>query len=129
MELNKTIRCCPWNSDQNCTQNSARGDGIKGGVGVGILGWSGVGGLEGGDLGAWTHLTQYWECYWNSECYSIDCCQNTGGFMFKVHSEKLTLGILFFPTEMFSPIFILYHTNVLKHAHYKIGKKIAVLTC
>ena len=49
--------------------------------------------------------------------------------MFKVHSEKLTLGILFFPTEMFSPIFILYHRNVLKQAHYKIGKKIAVLTC
>ena len=43
MELNKTIRCCPWNSDQNCVQNSARGVGIKGGLGVGILGWLGGG--------------------------------------------------------------------------------------
>ena len=32
MEFDKTRRSCPWNSDQNCTKNSARG---RRGCGVG----------------------------------------------------------------------------------------------
>ena len=30
IEFNKTSCSCPWNSDQNCTQNSARGGGVQG---------------------------------------------------------------------------------------------------
>ena len=41
MEFDKTKWCCPWNSDQNCTQNSARGWWGSGGGG---RGWWGSGG-------------------------------------------------------------------------------------
>ena len=49
MEFDKTKWSCPWNSDQNCTQNSARGwlgsgVGVKGVVEVGVRGWWGQGG-------------------------------------------------------------------------------------
>ena len=41
MEFDKTKWPCPWNSDQNCTQNSARGwwvKGVGGGEGQGVGG-------------------------------------------------------------------------------------------
>ena len=46
MEFDKTRWSCPWNSDQSCTQNSAKGwQGLRGwGWGVGGLGV--VGGEE-----------------------------------------------------------------------------------
>ena len=47
MELDKTRWCCPWNSDQNCTQNSARGWWGQGGRG-GRVGGGGVKGVGGG---------------------------------------------------------------------------------
>ena len=49
MEFDKTRWSCPLNSDQNCTQNSARGWGVGGLVGsgvygvVGSMGWWGLG--------------------------------------------------------------------------------------
>ena len=33
IEFDKTRWLCPWNSDQNCTQNSAGGGGVQGVVG------------------------------------------------------------------------------------------------
>ena len=51
MEFDKTKWSCPWNSDQNCTKNSARGwygfKGVGGCVGLGVRGvWGrGWGGL------------------------------------------------------------------------------------
>ena len=53
MEFDKTRWSCPWNSDQNCTQNSARGWwGVQGVGGVGGVGVGGrgprVGGVGGG---------------------------------------------------------------------------------
>ena len=49
MEFDKTRWSCPWNSDQNCTQNSARGGG--GPVGRWVGGCRGGGGLGGGWVG------------------------------------------------------------------------------
>ena len=45
MEFNKTKWTCPWNSDKNCTQNSARGWWGSGGGGrwCGSGGWGVVG--------------------------------------------------------------------------------------
>ena len=40
MEFDKTSWSCSWNSDQNCTQNSARG--VVGAQGVGGSGVQGV---------------------------------------------------------------------------------------
>ena len=37
MEFDKTRWSCPWNSDQNCTQNSAKGSKWVGG-GPGVVG-------------------------------------------------------------------------------------------
>ena len=56
MEFDKTKSSCPWNSDQNCTQNSARGwwgSGVEGVEGVRGQGWWGQGGgvRGGGGLG------------------------------------------------------------------------------
>ena len=45
MEFNKTRWSCSWNSDQNCTQNSARGSGDPGVQGVVV----GPRGCEGGE--------------------------------------------------------------------------------
>ena len=50
MEFNKTEWSCPWNSDQNCIQNSARGVGVCvecGGVWSSVYGYLGCGGLGG----------------------------------------------------------------------------------
>ena len=51
MEFDKTKWSCPWNSDQNCTQNSATGLWGQGGRGVrvGVAGDRGVvsGGCQG----------------------------------------------------------------------------------
>ena len=53
MEFDKTRWSCLWNSDQNCTQNSARGwwgsrggwvEGCRGCVGPGVGGVGGGGG-------------------------------------------------------------------------------------
>ena len=41
--IDKTRWSCPWNIDQNCTQNSARCGGVQGVVG----GWVGGGGGPG----------------------------------------------------------------------------------
>ena len=44
MEFDETKWACSWNSDQNCTQNSARGwvgIGLQGVVGVQPVGWVG----------------------------------------------------------------------------------------
>ena len=49
LEFDKTRWSCPWNSDQNCTQNSARK--WWGSWGGGSGGWGGPGGGGGGDLG------------------------------------------------------------------------------
>ena len=47
--IDKTRWSCPWNNDQNCTQNSARGWwGSRGWVGGGWVLGPGVGGWEGG---------------------------------------------------------------------------------
>ena len=56
MEFDKTKWSCPWNSDQNCTQNSARGCWSQGQGGVvGVKegrGWWGQGGKgSGGGVG------------------------------------------------------------------------------
>ena len=51
MEFNKIRWSCLWNSDQNCTQNSARGVvGVKG-VGGGRVGGGGGQGGRAGRLG------------------------------------------------------------------------------
>ena len=55
LEFDKTRWSCPWNSDQNCTQNSPRGgggQGIRGGR-VGMVGVKhvGGGGCQGGREG------------------------------------------------------------------------------
>ena len=48
MEFDKTRWSCPWKSDQNCTQNSAKGVvGVKG-VGGGRVGGGGGQGSRGG---------------------------------------------------------------------------------
>ena len=49
-EFDKTGWSCPWNRDQNCSQNSARGGGVKrwGSWGGGIGGSRGCGGGQGG---------------------------------------------------------------------------------
>ena len=47
MEFDKTKWSCPWNSDQNCTQNSAR---VWRGSGEGWWGFRGQG-KGGGDQG------------------------------------------------------------------------------
>ena len=59
MEFDKTWWSCPWNSNQNCTQNSARGGGVKG-LGCWVQGVvmcgskvSGVRGPGGGGVGGW----------------------------------------------------------------------------
>ena len=57
IEFHKTRWSCPWNSDQNCTQNSARGSWGPGGGwvgGVGVVGVQGVGGYGVvGSRGGW----------------------------------------------------------------------------
>ena len=54
MEFDQARWSCSWNSDHNCTQNSATGwSGSRGWVGIGLqgvvgvqgVGWVGVGGL------------------------------------------------------------------------------------
>ena len=45
MEFDKTKWCCPWNSDQNCAQNSARGDRGQGGGDPGDGGGPGMVGV------------------------------------------------------------------------------------
>ena len=53
MEFDKTRWSCPWNSNQNCTQNSARacwgkgGGGSRGAGGLGGAGGQGVLGVYG----------------------------------------------------------------------------------
>ena len=48
MEFDKTRWSCPWNSDQNCTQNSAKG--WLGEGGLEVVGGKGGEGGRGGDL-------------------------------------------------------------------------------
>ena len=48
MEFDKTRWSCPWNNDQNCTQNSAGVLGVKRSRGRGSRGGRGEGGLKGG---------------------------------------------------------------------------------
>ena len=47
MEFDKTSWSCPWNTDQNCTQNSARDVGVVLGVVVRSVRGLGVSGLLG----------------------------------------------------------------------------------
>ena len=54
--IDKTRWSCPWNSDDNCTQNSARGW-VGGCVGVvGSRGWVGRGGE--GPGGGWVGVVR-----------------------------------------------------------------------
>ena len=56
MEFDKTRWSCPWNSDQNCTQNSSRGgrgEGVWGGMSRGGGGLVVVGSRGGEGLGRW----------------------------------------------------------------------------
>ena len=48
MEFDETKWSFPWNSDQNCTQNSAKGWWGSAGVGAGGVQGVGVQGVQGG---------------------------------------------------------------------------------
>ena len=45
--IDKISRSCPWNSDPNCTQNSASGWVIRGEGGEGVVGGQGEGRFRG----------------------------------------------------------------------------------